>query len=418
VTNLSAPLTDDLADICFIDTETRAKQGTAGTSDENVTTAGAYHYAKHSFITIITYAIGHEKVKRLAIQSFKTMDGKDNLIRWRDLPQDLKQHFIRAENHTAWFAAWNAQFDRVVMNEIVGCPGFRPRMFIDVMAQAVASNLPAKLEGASRAIGRGGKQQDGKGLIGLFAKDNDVSPQTHPVEYERFGTYAEQDTDEMREVYKATRPLPLKEWQEYWVSEAINERGMMVDVEFCRRAAAVAKLNEAKINRDLRELTDGSISTVGQHAKIGEWLFDRLPSNEARDILVKQWEDDDLITDGDSEMVAVKLSVASDRLEALDAWFVHRDESTGLTDDEFELWQIMEARMFGSSATPKKFAKIVDQHVGERLMGQYSFNGAAQTGRFSSRGVQVHNLMRASLGKLEPLLLEILNSLDIPYELT
>lgn len=406
-------LTDRLEDICFIDTETRALPGTAGTSDESVKTAGAYRYAKRSFITLITYGIGHEPIKRLAVPAFTRTDGSVCSFRWRDLPHDLHRHFIMAENGKGWFAAWNAAFDRVVLNEIPGCPGFRTEMFIDVMAQAVGSNLPAKLEGASRSIGRGGKQQDGKALIGLFSNDNAVTPQSHPVEWERFGTYAEQDTDELREVYKATRPLPRREWIEYWTSEAINERGMMVDVDFCERAAAVAAFNEKRINRDIGLLTGDAIRTVGQTAKIGEWLFDRLPSTEARDILVKEWEDEDLITGEGTEMVAVKLSVASDRLEALHAWFTQRDETMGLTDDEYELMQLLEARLYGASATPKKFQKIVDQHDDGYLKGQYSFNGAQQTGRFSSRGVQVHNLMRASLGKLEPVMLEILNDLEL-----
>src|SRR4030095_15096616 len=37
------------------------------------------------------------------------------------------------------------------------------------------------------------------------------------------------------------------------------------------------------------------------------------------------------------------------------------------------------------------------QHVDGVLSGQYVFNGASQTGRASSKGVQIHNLARDTL---------------------
>ena len=49
------------------------------------------------------------------------------------------------------------------------------------------------------------------------------------------------------------------------------------------------------------------------------------------------------------------------------------------------------------SKTPAKFAKMLASHVDGVLYGQYVFNGAAQTGRASSRGVQMHNLARDTL---------------------
>ena len=69
-----------------------------------------------------------------------------------------------------------------------------------------------------------------------------------------------------------------------------------------------------------------------------------------------------------------------------------------MTDEEFDVLQLPETRLFGASATPKKFAKTLPMLTDEdRLCGQYVFNGAQQTGRFS-RGVQVHNLTRAFVG--------------------
>jgi hypothetical protein len=48
----------------------------------------------------------------------------------------------------------------------------------------------------------------------------------------------------------------------------------------------------------------------------------------------------------------------------------------------------------------------------DRLPGQYVFNGAQQTGRFSSRGVQVHNLTRKAL-KNEAAAIEAISSIEL-----
>ena len=112
------------------------------------------------------------------------------------------------------------------------------------------------------------------------------------------------------------------------------------------------------------------------------------------------------------------------RVTELSAWqnfYETLDAREGLTDEEFELLEIAEARATGASATPAKFQKIVDQHDDGRLKGQYVFNGAQQTGRYSSRGVQVHNLIRASLSNKEQPdreidAIDLINELEIEYE--
>lgn len=414
----SAPLVTSIDQLCFIDTETKALPHTKGTLDESVVNSGAHRYARNSFVTIITYAIGDGPVQIVALPAFKRQDGSVMQFDFNDLPEDLQYFWVEAtcpapKGEELFFAAWNMAFDRQVLSRIPNAPTVRPNMTIDVMAQAVASNLPAKLDGAAMVMGLGRKQEDGKDLIHLFASAAGPEPADEPEKWGRFKSYGIRDTALLREVYKGTRPLPAREWEQYWISETVNDRGQMVDVEFCKRAAKLAAFNEQHIAANLVRLTNGQIRTVNQTKVIGEWLYDRLPSVEARDILVKEYGDEDTTTDGDQDLVATKLSISSDRLEALMTWFEARDEEIGLTDAEWTLMQIVEARMFGASATPKKFAKIVNQHVDERLMGQYTFNGAQQTGRFSSRGVQVHNLMRASLGALEVEIIERINDLEI-----
>ena len=117
----------------------------------------------------------------------------------------------------------------------LGFPFLAPERVIDAMIQAGVSNLPTDLEGASRALGGEGKQKDGKKLIKLFCVEG-ADPREHPEEWQLFLTYARQDVEAMRDVYRRTRPLPLEEWEQYWAFEHINRRGV---VSTCRSSAAL-----------------------------------------------------------------------------------------------------------------------------------------------------------------------------------
>lgn len=395
---MSNPLAN-IDNICFFDTETRAEDH-ATPNDGNVKTAGTYRYAKNSFVIISTWAIGSGKLFEVSLD--RGFDG--DWLCWDDMPRELHEFHKRVEQREAWYAAFNAGFDRAAWNNgTFDFPRLEPDMVIDVMAQATASNLPPSLEGASRAITGRGKQDDGKALINLFCSPRGATPQQKPEEWARFKTYGLRDTDEMREVWAHTRPLPFEEWEDYWVSERINERGVAVDTELARRASAVAAAEAARLNRELSRWTNGQITAVTQTKRIAEWVYDRLEYSEAREILVKEYDENASAEDDDAGDVKVgKLSLEKGRIETLLAFFDALEEKNGkLAERDRLIVDVVQARQFGGSTSPFKFDKMIDQHDDGRLKGQYVFNGAQQTGRFSSKGVQVHNLKRDSLKKYE-----------------
>lgn len=430
-------LSDRIEDYCFIDTETKALPHTRGTADESVTDCGAYRYRRGARVVMIQHAIGEAPAH---VSAFPDFDITRKFI-WGEsfIPADLWEFHQRALAGEAWYVAWNMAFDRLMLNTIDGCV-IEPEMTLDAMAQGLASNLPPKLQDASKFIGRQGKQEDGKALIKLFCGadgwhdargrmvmgDNPegwaavpvaANPKTHPVEWRNFGSYGARDIDELRAVFQATRPLPREEWEEYWESERINDRGMFVDVDFCYRADIIAAENERRLGIQLNALTAGKITKPTQRERIANWLYEKTTAPEARDTLVKTWKPEDE-EDEDDSLVADKLSVAEERLNRYVAYFRDLDEREGLTDEEYDLLQIAEARLIGASATPKKFGKIVDMNDEGYLRGQYRFNGAQQTGRFSSLAVQIHNLIRASLSDKkhpdrEVDVIDLINTLEI-----
>ena len=102
-----------------------------------------------------------------------------------------------------------ASTPRFGISATLGFPFLPPERVIDLMVQAGVSNLPTDLESASRALGGPGKQKDGKKLIKLFCVEG-AAPSEHPEEWQRFLSYARQDVEAMREVYRRTRPLPRR----------------------------------------------------------------------------------------------------------------------------------------------------------------------------------------------------------------
>lgn len=400
----------DINNICFVDTETRTEREVTG-PEGNLKTAGTYRYVRNAFVIISTWAIGDGPLWDNSLDH--GFDG--DFLCWDDMPKKLHEFHKRVEQREAWYAAFNAGFDRnAINNGTYGFPVIEPDMMIDVMAQAIASNLPPSLEGASRFITGRGKQDDGKYLINLFCGPLGPQPHDRPEEWARFKSYGIRDTDEMREVWKGTRPLPFEEWEDYWVSEMINARGCAVDTEFCRKAARVADAEAARLAKELTRWTNGQITAVTQVQRIGQWLYDRIPYAEAREILVKEWDEDaDASLDDRGDQKVGKLGLDKGRVEGLVAFFETRAKEQGLTEEDQLMLDVIQARQFGGSTTPFKFEKIVLQEVDSRLSGQYVFNGAAQTGRYSSKGVQVHNLSRSVLKGCEEECIEFINDLEV-----
>jgi DNA polymerase len=318
------------------------------------------------------------------------------ILDWDRAPADLRV----ATKGDAIFAAWNASFDSAVWNyATLGFPFLEPERVIDVMIQAGVSNLPTDLESASRALGGTGKQKDGKRLIKLFCVEG-AGPREYPEEWRLFLRYARQDVETMRDVYRRTRSLPPEEWRQYWAFEHVNRRGVMLDMPFVRRAAALAVEDGVAIGRRLLELTNWYVGRVAQAKRIATWMHDQLADAAMREILTVGIPPDG---DGDDaegdETEPQEFSLTRDRVARVLAMLDAKHANSGLDSAESKAREVATLRLFGAGASPKKFARLAAQQVDGVLRGQYRFAGAGQTGRMTSRGAQIQNLARDVLGE-------------------
>jgi len=385
-------VTFDPNDICWFDFESK--------SGENLQKAGATRYAcdPGAAAIILTYAIGRRPTELVVAP----IPGSP--LTWDDLPFDFCQFYRDALAGKGVFAAFNAGFDRNIWNyALIGAPELAPNMVIDPSVQATAAGMPPDLAGACKAAGSTLKVENGKEWIKLFCEPGAVgTPQSHPAEWQLFCDYAIGDIEAMRSLFLRTRQLPLREWEEYWAMEAINDRGIGVDVEFARKADKLANIAKERNGRELAITTSGMVQTVGQVKPLTDWLLDQLPKDgDGVKILTKREEEEDEL--GEITRPA-KYSLTRSRIEKL----IPYCESIG-ADDAVRALQI---RLYGGSTTPAKYAKILGQEVGGAVYGQYVFNGAPQTGRASSRGVQIQNLSRSFLPYEHEAIEAILGDID------
>lgn len=362
--------------IGWIDFETRSTRSIK---------SGTYAYMSEADALICAFAIGDLPACAL-----------ETPLHWEAMPAVFRTHHLRVTQGDAVWAAWNAGFDRAAWNyATLDWPECPPEYFIDVMAQAQAAGLPPGLDAAAKHSGSGRKAAVGKALIKLFCEPDEdgafAGQDFHPTEWQTFLDYAANDVEVMREVFRGTSQLPLAEWREYWAAEHINQRGVGCDLDLAGKAFRMAQIDKVLSAKELSTLTGGAVTAVTQPLRMIKWLATVLEA-KGRAILTKRVED---VDDETGEVIReAKHSLDRARIRLLSAYLQNKEDRS---ESEEKALRLLAIRQYGGSTTPAKFGRMLEQSVGSVLCGQYVFNGAPQTGRFSSKGVQIHNLMRDAL---------------------
>lgn len=373
------------AELAFADAETR--------SPLDVTKVGAYKYAQHPDTECLVWAWAFDDGPCKLWSPKWAYRANDNIT-------DLFDHIEQG----GYFVAWNAFFDRWIWNAVMGPKYGAPYLPLDqvlcAQAQAEANNLPGALAKAAECLGTYRKKDPkGKRLINLLCTgtraDWDYEENVVADRMGRFRAYGMHDVYAMRDIWQHTRPLTENEWDEYHASERINDRGVAVDYEFAAKAMHYAEAEFADINGQLVEVTADHKMTVTNHVRKAAWLYDQLfPNTDIQEITLKppKHKDGPMRKSCDRATRETVLELLNNP-EYGDVFHVEHKENI------VEFLELIEA---GNSAAVKKFTAISHQQIAGRIHGQYSFNGAGQTGRFSSRGVQIHNLIRAPVEKGNP----------------
>lgn len=279
-------------------------------------------------------------------------------------------------------AAFNAEFDLGIWYvgiEDHDFPDIEDMRWYCVAAQVRAFGCPGSLDKAVRFIldnpQAAAKHKDGRMLI----NECSILPfNEDPGLILRVGDYCMQDVGLTVWVMMKSPRLTPTLWEDWHVNREINETGIPVNVEFAKNAQLYAKDEISQVNFKLTELTGDAITSHTQTKRIREMFCEDKVPEEIQAICT-------VYRKGEK-----KFSLSKDiRRDVLQ----HADDNPGcISERQEELLRLVDQ---ATATSVSKYQKIESMAESDgRVRGAFLFAGAAQTLRYSSRGVQVHNLRR------------------------
>lgn len=255
--------------------------------------------------------------------------------------------------------AWNAQFERLIWWYVLasdfGVPEPELEQFRCTAARARAHGLPGSLKDAARSLALPMQKQDaGQRLIKLYCVPGhkDLIP---AEDWALFIDYCRMDVEVERQLTQFLRELNDTEWEDYWVNERINDRGVPVDVPFAIAAQAYGVDIKADADRRIAELTNGEVANARARSDRNQWLSTRL-SEKHREVLI--------------ENKVMKFGKP------------RREELLLQPDLDADVREFTELVEEAGGATLGKYQAFSDRALDGRLRGAFMFSGGGQTGRY------------------------------------
>lgn len=344
----------------------------------NLKITGAYAYARHPSTQLLCMSY--------------SFDGGKTVDTW--LPGDP---FPQAVN--AWvkegkpITAHNAQFERLIWWYVLCNDYDVPEPTLDQFycsaATARSCGLPGSLGDVTHALGTKQKKW-GRGLelIKLLSLPSgakmtdkcriweDGEFNNDPALLGEMVEYCEQDVRSECAVSSVMRELDFLEWTEFWASERVNDRGVKIDRVLAEAATKYAFA-------EMQELNDACRAVSGYRTasrKLTEWVYVRL-SEDARE-LMHRWKDGE-------RKITLDRSTRASLLE-----MAERDPDS-IREDILEVLRLKDA---ASNSSVSKFRAMLNYADidDDRVRGAFLFAGAASTGRYSAKGLQLHNFVRTA----------------------
>jgi DNA polymerase bacteriophage-type len=249
---------------CRLDFETR--------SDIDLKTRGSgpYFASPHFKALILCYSIDNGPVQEWTF-------GKA-------CPADLREHIESG----GYIRAFNASFERQCFEQLHAREGW-PLPAIDryrcTAAEAAAMSLPRSLAGVGEALGLPvQKDKRGMALIRKFSiprrarkgeAENGLywnEPHEFPQEFAEFVAYCRQDVE--TEAAAGARIVPLSDYEQavYTLDQAINKRGIRIDIRSAVAAIELAAKAKSRLDNEMCIATGGYVRKCSEPGKLVEWV--------------------------------------------------------------------------------------------------------------------------------------------------
>ena len=330
-------------------------------SSEDLRKSGMYKYCDSPDfeILMVAYSFGNGPVHIIDLACGEEIP--DSVIRAMKNPEIIK-------------VAHNAAFERNCF-EVYGI-----HTEIDqwecTLVQAAYCGFPLSLGMASKAMGlEEGKDTKGKALINYFCKPIKPTkanggrtrnlPHHDEEKWEDFKDYCVQDvvTEKAIDTALAEYPVPDFEKQIYILDQEINDRGILVDMDFVDSARNIDFHRAKRIFADMKEIS--GLENPNSPAQLKAWLSEAM----GEDIP----------------------SLAKDYIPPL----IEKAESEAVK-------KLLKLRMRASKSSIKKYVAMENCAGSDnRARGLFQFYGANRTGRWAGRLIQLQNLPRINMKGIE-----------------
>ena len=343
-------------------------------SSEDLSHSGVYRYAESPdfSVLLIGWSLDGGPVKVADLASGET------------LPPELLQALM---NPAVEKWAFNAAFERVCLSRLLRDLGYlkegeflSPVSWRCTMVWSAYLGLPMSLAGAGAVLGLDKqKLSSGKELIRYFcqpAKPSILNGQgsrnlssTDPERWGQFVEYNRRDVETEQGIQQRLSgyPVPESVWKEYELDQAINDRGIRVDTGFVAAALEIDAISRRELTAELARLTD--IVNPNSTAQIRDWLT-------AHGAAVSKL---------DKKTVQGLI-----------------DASVGPKDETGLVRKVLLLRQQLAKTSVRKYQAMENSVCADgRVRGMFQFYGAARSGRWAGRLVQLQNLPQNHLEALD-----------------
>jgi len=322
---------------------------------------GVRVYAEHPSTEVLTFKY-----------DLKDGRGKRGWKPGQPLPQDLFDHFAAGK----LCEAHNAGFEQTIWEQVCvpkyGWPSIDPKLWRCSAAKSRAFGLPSSLADVGQALKLDTqKDADGKRLLKLFSWPKDptkkdprwrVLPSEEPADALKLDDYCETDIAVEGHVSARCPDLPPQELAYWLADQAINRRGIGVDMSAVRDCMAV-------VNEVLKAYDEEMFNLIG------------LRTSQAKKLV--EWMADNGVRGSDGRPVK---SLAAEELEFLYEQRHNYAHPVG---------RVLEIRGLTASASVKKVFSMANHASRDaRLCDLFIYHGA-RTGRDTHADVQPGNLPKA-----------------------
>lgn len=328
-----------------------------GMNDKGLFAVGAAVYAMHPDAEVLSCA-------------YDLKDGKGRRLWTPGMhpPYDITDHIADG----GIIEAWNAAFEFWVWNHICvrryGWPKLRMNQMRCAMAKSRAFGLPGSLEKAADVLNiQNKKDKRGKQLLDIFSVPHTPTlkdPRMRILTYQEPGAALElyeynlRDIEAEAEISSLVPDLSADELEFWQCDQAINRRGVQVDLVAVRDFLKILGQMQDKYNQRLSILTDGQVAAPTEVKRIREWL-------ESKGTL-------------------------TETLSKPDVARLLEDPALPITTR-----QVLEVRQLMGSAAVKKLNKMFHQTTAHGRIHDLFIYHSARTGRAAGAEVQPQNMPKA-----------------------